>query len=395
MDRSERPGPGTTRVRPASSPRPPTGLRPRRLPHHVGPRRRRGPGPGVPLQVSHAAGPGCGRWTTRLRTRDRARPSRTRRGQAADTSAGPSSRGGCHTRSSSTRTTPPVSVLGRVEASADLMQALGELPPRQRVALGVALLRGPLRSGRRRGDGVLGGHGQEHDVPSARAAPQRRRGPPGSPPSADERRRERRLAASERHERQARPLTSRLQNVTGRVLRRDAGAYACQRREHHTHEVSTRRPAERRTLAQRAAYPCPGWPPTACGPSTTTLAATGWRCRRPSGPRAAAAGRGDGRHGPWRSCSAAGRRPPTPAGARRDPRRTTASPSPQASQSCLTALPSNAPGGGQLGSGSWQTVLTDVRGPFTRSRCSRTAGAYAACFTSSVLHGGDAGDSAD
>ena len=60
----------------------------------------------------------------------------------------------------------------------------------------------------------------------------------------------------------------------------------------------------------------------------------------------------------------------------------TASPSPQASQSCLTALPSNEPGGGQLGSGSWQTVLTDVRGPFTVALF-QNAGAYAACFTSS------------
>jgi hypothetical protein len=61
---------------------------------------------------------------------------------------------------------------------------------------------------------------------------------------------------------------------------------------------------------------------------------------------------------------------------------TTASPSPQASQSCLTSLPSNQPAGGELGSGSWQSVLTDVRGPFTVALF-QNDGAYAACFTSS------------
>ena len=58
-----------------------------------------------------------------------------------------------------------------------------------------------------------------------------------------------------------------------------------------------------------------------------------------------------------------------------------ASPSPQASQNCLTSLPSNEPGSGQLGSGSWQTVLSDVRGPFTVALF-QNDGAYAACFTS-------------
>jgi hypothetical protein len=60
---------------------------------------------------------------------------------------------------------------------------------------------------------------------------------------------------------------------------------------------------------------------------------------------------------------------------------TTAAPSPQAEQSCLTSLPSNEPAGGQLGSGSWQSVLTDVRGPFTVALF-QNSGAYAACFTS-------------
>jgi hypothetical protein len=58
-----------------------------------------------------------------------------------------------------------------------------------------------------------------------------------------------------------------------------------------------------------------------------------------------------------------------------------APPSPQASQSCLTSLPSNAPAASQLGSGSWQSVLTDVRGPFTVALF-QNDGAYAACFTS-------------
>jgi hypothetical protein len=61
---------------------------------------------------------------------------------------------------------------------------------------------------------------------------------------------------------------------------------------------------------------------------------------------------------------------------------TTALPSPQASQSCLNSLPSNEPAGGQLGSGNWQAVLTDVRGPFTVALFQNN-GAYAACFTSS------------
>jgi hypothetical protein len=59
-----------------------------------------------------------------------------------------------------------------------------------------------------------------------------------------------------------------------------------------------------------------------------------------------------------------------------------AAPSSQANQSCLTSLPSNDPAGGQLGSGSWQPVLSDVRGPFTVALF-QNAGAYAACFTSS------------
>jgi hypothetical protein len=58
-----------------------------------------------------------------------------------------------------------------------------------------------------------------------------------------------------------------------------------------------------------------------------------------------------------------------------------ASPSPAASQSCLSSLPSNEPAGGQLGSGPWQPVLTDVRGPFTVALF-QNSGAYAACFTS-------------
>jgi hypothetical protein len=61
---------------------------------------------------------------------------------------------------------------------------------------------------------------------------------------------------------------------------------------------------------------------------------------------------------------------------------TAASPSPQASQSCLTALPSDQPAGGELGSGTWQSELTDVRGPFTVALF-QNDGAYAACFTSS------------
>ena len=61
---------------------------------------------------------------------------------------------------------------------------------------------------------------------------------------------------------------------------------------------------------------------------------------------------------------------------------TTAAPTPQADQSCLDALPSDAPSGAQLGTRSWQSLLTDVRGPFTVALF-QNSGAYAACFTSS------------
>lgn len=63
---------------------------------------------------------------------------------------------------------------------------------------------------------------------------------------------------------------------------------------------------------------------------------------------------------------------------------TTAAPSPEASQSCQAALPSNDPPGRALGSGSWQSVLTDVRGPFT-VELFQNNGAYAACMTSSTF----------
>ena len=57
-------------------------------------------------------------------------------------------------------------------------------------------------------------------------------------------------------------------------------------------------------------------------------------------------------------------------------------PSPQAAASCQDQLASSPAGPrGQLGSGPWQNVLTDVRGPFTVSLF-QDDGAYAACFTS-------------
>jgi hypothetical protein len=60
------------------------------------------------------------------------------------------------------------------------------------------------------------------------------------------------------------------------------------------------------------------------------------------------------------------------------------SPSPEASSSCqsqLSSMPAG-PRGSSIGSGSWQNVLTDVRGPFTVALF-EDDGAYAACFTSS------------
>jgi hypothetical protein len=63
---------------------------------------------------------------------------------------------------------------------------------------------------------------------------------------------------------------------------------------------------------------------------------------------------------------------------------TTAAPSPAADASCQSQLSGTQPGpaGATLGSGAWQSVLTDVRGPFTVALF-QDDGAYAACFTSS------------
>ena len=62
---------------------------------------------------------------------------------------------------------------------------------------------------------------------------------------------------------------------------------------------------------------------------------------------------------------------------------TAAAPSPAADASCQSQL-SDAPAGpagASLGSGAWQSILTDVRGPFTVALF-QNDGAYAACFTS-------------
>jgi hypothetical protein len=60
------------------------------------------------------------------------------------------------------------------------------------------------------------------------------------------------------------------------------------------------------------------------------------------------------------------------------------SPSPSAAASCqsqLTSMPSG-PDAPTIGSGPWESVLTDVRGPFTVALF-QNDGAYASCFTSS------------
>ncbi len=58
--------------------------------------------------------------------------------------------------------------------------------------------------------------------------------------------------------------------------------------------------------------------------------------------------------------------------------------SPSADATCLSQLASMAsgPGRASAGSGSWENVLTDVRGPFTVALF-QDDGSYAACFTSS------------
>ena len=78
------------------------------------------------------------------------------------------------------------------------------------------------------------------------------------------------------------------------------------------------------------------------------------------------------------------------------PTAASSSPSSQADQSCLGALSSDQPAGDELGSGPWQPLLTDVRGPFTVALYQNDS-AYMGCFTSSsftqvtqVSSGGDA-----
>jgi hypothetical protein len=63
------------------------------------------------------------------------------------------------------------------------------------------------------------------------------------------------------------------------------------------------------------------------------------------------------------------------------PTAASSSPSSQADQSCLGALPS-AQSAGELGSGPWQPLLSDVRGPFTVALFQNDS-AYMGCFTSS------------
>jgi len=75
---------------------------------------------------------------------------------------------------------------------------------------------------------------------------------------------------------------------------------------------------------------------------------------------------------------------PAYAGWSAEPAAPSSPPPPSAATSCqsqLTTTPSG-PDGSSLGSGPWENVLTDVRGPFTVALFQNN-GAYAACFTSS------------
>ncbi len=80
------------------------------------------------------------------------------------------------------------------------------------------------------------------------------------------------------------------------------------------------------------------------------------------------------------------------------PTAASSSPSSQADQSCLGVLSSDQPAGGELGSGAWQPLLTDVRGPFTVALYQNDS-AYMGCFTSSsftqVTQVSSGGDSAN
>jgi hypothetical protein len=81
---------------------------------------------------------------------------------------------------------------------------------------------------------------------------------------------------------------------------------------------------------------------------------------------------------------------------------TATSTSPSAAASCQSQLATtpSGPDGSSLGSGPWENVLTDVRGPFTVALF-QNDGAYASCFTSSsftqvsmVSSGGSSGATA-
>jgi hypothetical protein len=73
---------------------------------------------------------------------------------------------------------------------------------------------------------------------------------------------------------------------------------------------------------------------------------------------------------------------PAYAGWSATPTAASSSPSSQADQSCLGALSSVQPAGRELGSGPWQPLLTDVRGPFTVALYQNNS-ADMGCFTSS------------
>ena len=203
---------------------------------------------------------------------------------------------------------------------------------------GAAVLRRPLRGADGGRHGLLGGHGQEHDFAGARTAPGGR-GPAG---------------------------TAVDRNVAHR------------NRKGASHDEDGIRDRVEPARSRRGPPACRRVPPPGCAPPTTTPASTGSRAPvLGAGALAGAATVGTvlavvlgGSAPAYAGWSAA---PTLCDGAVLVGRRRAAR---------ASWRPAGARRRAASGSGSWQNVLTDVRGPFTVALF-QDDGSYAACFTSS------------
>ena len=260
-----------------------------------------------------------------------------------------------------------VRVLGRVEASADLMQALGELPPRQRVALVLRYFEDLSEADVAEAMGCSVGTVKS----TTSRALERLRRVIDAPAET--------TGSSGPTDATTTPTTTTTTTTTTTNGRKDTRARAGGRDQRKEHQLMTTGLEEQlsEALASRAA----SVPPTA----THRLRTLDYHPRRHRLGVPVAVGAGAAASAATAGTVLAvvlGGAAPAYAGWSPAPTAApTAAPSAQAGQNCLNALPSNEPAGGQLGSGAWQSVLTDVRGPFTVALF-QNDGAYAACFTS-------------